>query len=281
MTNIINTLLGILICFLLTSRGVNGEFDPYVDHGGTVVGLAGRNFCILAADSRLSQAHMIHSRNHSRLLAIGNGCGLCGSGCWPDIEALASALKSNVRAYEWQGGQQISLEATSNLLSTLMYGRRMFPYFTFSVLGGLDKCGAGALYRYDAVGSFERVRAVCAGKGEQLIQPSLDRLTNMEEDQESWQMGLNEFESDVFESQGVEATFVDDLSVQEAIDIIVKSFQSASEREISIGDGLDVMVIESGGGNNLSDARDSKSTTEHSGEPHAHVRWFRHSLPKH
>lgn len=40
--------------------------------------------------------------------------------------------------------------------------------------------GQGALYRYDAVGSYERVRAVCAGRGEKLIQPMLDEITEME-----------------------------------------------------------------------------------------------------
>ena len=40
--------------------------------------------------------------------------------------------------------------------------------------------GQGALYRYDAVGSYERVRAVCAGRGEKLIQPLLDEITDME-----------------------------------------------------------------------------------------------------
>lgn len=60
------------------------------------------------------------------------------------------------------------------------------------------------LYRYDAIGSAERVKAFCSGKGEkrtiisikcyilyityehfsgeQLIQPFLDEITNMEED---------------------------------------------------------------------------------------------------
>jgi len=30
------------------------KFDPYVDNGGTVVGMCGRSFTIIAADTRLS-----------------------------------------------------------------------------------------------------------------------------------------------------------------------------------------------------------------------------------
>ena len=33
--------------------------------------------------------------------------------------------------------------------------------------------GRGAIYQYDALGSFERVIASCCGKGQQLIQPIL------------------------------------------------------------------------------------------------------------
>jgi len=33
--------------------------------------------------------------------------------------------------------------------------------------------GRGAIYHYDALGSFERVIASCCGKGEHLIQPIL------------------------------------------------------------------------------------------------------------
>jgi 20S proteasome alpha/beta subunit len=52
------------------------------------------------------------------------------------------------------------------------------------MVGVLDGQGHGALYRYDAVGSFKRVQAVCAGKGEKLIQPLLDEITDMEADED-------------------------------------------------------------------------------------------------
>ena len=45
----------------------------------------------------------------------------------------------------------------------------------------ISDTGHGALYRYDAVGSYERVRSVCVGKGEKLIQPLLDEITKMDE----------------------------------------------------------------------------------------------------
>lgn len=49
---------------------VLSEFDPYVDNFGTIVGIAGRNFSLIAGDTRLSDQYMIRSRNHSKLFKV-------------------------------------------------------------------------------------------------------------------------------------------------------------------------------------------------------------------
>ena len=47
-----------------------GEFDPYVDNGGTVVAIAGKDYCIIAADTRLSEGYIIRSRNTTRIFQV-------------------------------------------------------------------------------------------------------------------------------------------------------------------------------------------------------------------
>jgi 20S proteasome subunit beta 6 len=66
-------------------------------------------------------------------------------------------LKTRVAAYALAHGTPISSPALSQLLATELYGRRFFPYYAFNVVAGLDSDGKGAVFTYDAVGSYERV----------------------------------------------------------------------------------------------------------------------------
>ena len=47
------------------------------------------------------------------------------------------------------------------------------------------------MYKYDAIGSCERVTATCSGKAEHLIQPLLDDITNLEGDDALWEVPLH------------------------------------------------------------------------------------------
>jgi 20S proteasome subunit beta 6 len=135
-------------------------------------------------------------------------------------------------------------------LANVLYSRRNFPYFSVCAVAGLDDKGNGALYRYDALGSFERVRAVCAGKGERLIQPILDEITGMEEDEALFVFPgslLPDSTATTFTTTVDSGTSGNirgkELDVEEACDVIVTAFKAAAEREISIGDGIDVCII--------------------------------------
>lgn len=62
----------------------------------------------------------------------------------------------------------------SQMLSNTLYHKRFFPYYTFNLVAGLDEEGCGAVYTYDAIGSYERTGYGCQGSGKDLMQPVLD-----------------------------------------------------------------------------------------------------------
>lgn len=137
----------------------------------------------------------------------------------------------------------------------------------------MDSEGIGAVYRYDAVGSFERVRTACAGKGEKLIQPFLDEIGNLDADDSLWEEFNSEndkasrttfdplFAANILQGASTVANAypleIDDgldniakckskpyldISEDDACKLVVRSFLAASEREISVGDGLEIWI---------------------------------------
>jgi len=56
----------------------------------------------------------------------------------------------------------------------LLYGKRFFPYYVYTIIGGLDADGKGAVYSFDPVGSYEREQCRAGGAAAALIMPFLD-----------------------------------------------------------------------------------------------------------
>eukprot|EP00904_Undaria_pinnatifida_P001340 jgi/Undpi1/11206/HiC_scaffold_30.g13504.m1 len=204
-----------------------GGFEPYADNGGTVVAVAGRDYCIIAADSRLSDGYAILTRNVTRVHRLSGDTHLATAGCWADTQGLLRLLQYLIRDYESQQRRTMGVKAMSHMLSTHLYYRRSFPFYTFNILGGLDDEGTGAVYGYDAVGSFERVRVACAGGGQSIMQPVLDRL-----DAEAGQGAGGNGELPIVA-----------VELEVALSLVRRAFVAAGERNIRLGDRVEILVL--------------------------------------
>lgn len=83
--------------------------------------------------------------------------------------------------------------------------------------------GEGWCYSYDAVGSHEKVRAVCNGTGTALLQPVLD----------------NQVEG----KQLAEGKPKPELSADDCLELLKDSFTSTCERDIYTGDSVEFFKI--------------------------------------
>ncbi|GAY41998.1 hypothetical protein CUMW_063570 [Citrus unshiu] len=164
-------------------------WSPYDNNGGTCVAIAGADYCVIAADTRMSTGYSILTRDYSKICKLkpkhkskqtnqffprADKCVMASSGFQADVKALQKLLAARHLIYQHQHNKQMSCPGMAQLLSNTLYYKRFFPYYSFNVLGGLDNEGKGCVYTYDAVGSYERVGYSSQGSGSTLIMPFLD-----------------------------------------------------------------------------------------------------------
>jgi len=206
----------------VTLGGKQVAFSPYENNGGTVLAVAGKDFCIVASDTRFGLGYSVPTRRVSRVLKLTDKAVIATSGMQADTSTLHKVLKFKLRQYEHQHAKEMTLAAISQMLGNTLYFKRFFPYYTFNVVGGIDEDGEGFAYGYDAIGSFERVKVVCSGTGQSMIQPVIDNQVDYKQ-----QLGAVKM----------------DLSLQETVDLVKDCFTSAGERDIYTGDFVEICKI--------------------------------------
>ncbi|XP_010934682.1 proteasome subunit beta type-1 [Elaeis guineensis] len=202
----------------------------YENNGGTCVAIAGADYCVVAADTRLSIGYSIYTRDYSKICKLTEKCVLASSGFQGDIKALQKNLAAKHLIYQHQHNKQMSCPAMAQLLSNTLYFKRFFPYYAFNVLGGLDNEGKGCVFTYDAVGSYERVGYSAQGSGSTLVMPILD----------------NQLKSPsplLLPARDA----VTPLSEADAVDMVKDVFASATERDIYTGDKLEIVILNASG----------------------------------
>lgn len=199
------------------------QFNPYTLNYGTVVGVAGEDFVVIAGDTRLSEGYSIVTRDESKLVKLSDTTILATSGMFADFCELKKVLQTKLEIYEYKIGRKATTEGIANLLSKTLYGRRFFPYYTFNLVGGLDKNGKGILYGYDAIGSYDNASGLAQGSGAHMILPLLDAEL----------VGYN----------NPHHATKPPLTIEAAVDLIERAFRSAAERDIYTGDKLEIIVL--------------------------------------
>ncbi|KAL6950072.1 Proteasome subunit beta type-6 [Hanseniaspora vineae] len=224
---------------------IQHNFNPYSDNGGTILGIAGKDFAVLAGDTRQTVDYSINSRYESKVFDVGDNILMSANGFAADGDALVKKFKNSLKWYHFNhtssissiselsdpnGQHKMSLKSAARNIQHLLYGKRFFPYYVHTIIAGLDEDGKGFVFSFDPVGSYEREQCRAGGAGASLMMPFLDNQVNFN----------NQYEPD---SHGQVKRKLEYLSLDEVLQLVRDAFTSVTERHISVGDGLEILIV--------------------------------------
>ena len=188
------------------------QYPPYYVLGATTVGVTCNDSVILAAEKRVSYGYMVMSRGGKKVFKVTDRIGAACAGLISDMQILIRELNAYANLYRMDYGRPISVRSAAKVLSNLLFGRRLFPLITQTIVGGIDDEGA-SLYTLDPLGSVIPDKFAAVGTGAEIA------------------IGL------------LEEGYKDGLTVDEAKDLVVRSVKSAISRDTMSGDGIDFLII--------------------------------------
>ncbi len=180
--------------------------------GATVVGLKCSDGVVLAAEKRVSWGRMVMSRHGKKVFQITPRMGLAFAGMVSDMQALTREVTAYANLYNLEHNREITVRSMDKLISNMLFQRRMMPLLMETVVGGVDGDGP-ALFSMDPVGSLIPDPYITAGTGAPIA------------------MGL------------LEAQYSEEMDVEAGAELALNAIRSAVARDVTSGDGVDILLI--------------------------------------
>jgi len=180
--------------------------------GATTVGVVCPEGVILASEKRVSYGYLIVSKGGKKVFKITDRIGAACAGLVSDMQILVREVEAYSNLYSLDVSRPISVRSAAKLMSTLLFNRRLAPLITQTIVGGLDEEGP-TLYALDIMGSVIPDEYAAVGSGTEIA------------------MGL------------LEEGYKENLTIEEAKNLVTRAIKSAISRDIMSGNGIDFLII--------------------------------------
>jgi proteasome beta subunit len=128
------------------------------------------------------------------------------------MQVLTREARAYMKIYQYERDRPGTVKNTAKLIANLLSSRRMFPFLAETIIAGVSD-GIPELYVLDSIGSVLGDKFAAVGTGAPIA------------------IGV------------LESEYNDGMSVEEAKPVLLRAVKSAMARDISSGDGVDLMVI--------------------------------------
>ncbi len=182
--------------------------------GTTTIGIVCKDGVVLATERRATAGNLIANKMTQKLFKIDSNIGVTVAGLVGDAQVLARYLRAEVALYRLRRNGLLSAEGAATLLANILSGNRMFPYYAWMLLGGVDARG-GHVFSVDPAGGSIEDRFVSVGSGS------------------TFAYGL------------LEEGYSRDMSLSDGVDLALRGLTAAMKRDSASGDGYIIHTITS------------------------------------
>ncbi len=184
--------------------------------GATTVGVVCKDGVILSSEKRITYGYMVMSKMGRKIFKITDTIGAACAGLVADMQILIRQVGAYSKLFELEHNRKITVRTTAKTISNLLFQRRLFPYITQTIIGGIDDEGPN-LYVLDPLGSLIPDKYATVGSGAEIA------------------IGV------------LEAGYKEGLTLQEGRDLVFSAMKSALARDIASGDGIEILIISKDG----------------------------------
>ncbi|MDI9644832.1 MAG: proteasome subunit beta [Candidatus Verstraetearchaeota archaeon] len=180
----------------------------------TIVAIRCTDGVVLASDRRASKGGMIGSKVVKKIYEIDSKKAVAIAGQLSDANYLVNLVKAEAKLIEFNRGFPLTVKEVSKLLSNMLYsGMRSYaPYITELLVAGIDETGP-KVFEADISGAVTEEMFTSSGSGSPMAYGVL------------------------------EASYRQDLTVEEGAEIAKRAVKSAMERDPGSGNGIQVYKI--------------------------------------
>lgn len=177
--------------------------------GTTTVGITCVDGVVFASERRASMGNLVAHKVAEKIFKIDNHIATTIAGSVADAQSLMKVISAEVSLYRLRNGKNISIEAAAAVSANILHSS---PAYVQTLLGGVDENGA-SIYSLDAAGGMIKDTFISTGSGS------------------------------TFAYGVLEDRFYEDITVDEAIEVALRSLKAATERDTFSGNGFLVAKV--------------------------------------
>ncbi len=178
------------------------------------IGLRGKDFVIVGVSKRSIYGPMIVTENATLIKTFGNNIIVAFSGHVPDIQYMFRELQWFFQREKLKRERDLSVEEIAKYTGIVLFSYKLFPNIAFGIIGGIDLDEKPKLFDLDPFGSILEEEYVASGISADIA------------------YGL------------LEMSYREDMTFDEAKDLVIKSIRSVAKRNVLVGQYAEIAYVD-------------------------------------